>query len=424
MPVSKEIFKSLVQAAAESILIVDTHGRIVWHNDQLQMLFGYAADELLGQPVEILVPAELREHHAEQRQGFFSLPRHRPMGEKQSLRGQRKDGQTFPLEVSLSFAGSGDEMRVMAMIQDVSARRQMETSLRRSEGRYRAMTDDVLDSSAVGTLVFDAENRVVWFNRAFGAFFSLHRQAWPGRSRSELLREGIAPRLSDLRQLAPLEQLAASASPTHFECHLAADDNLPELWLDCHSQPIVNGLYRGGRIDHFYDITLIKQLEEAREAQFQDHIRELEREIDQMSRLVKPETIPVTSELMGVEPLQRHLPEVFNELVDEYAELLGQALENRVVETGVDVSGRLSRLGENLGFLRGTPRDLIDVHRCVLAAYQSSERPERLRGLIAEGQLLLIELMGNLALFYRRKAVLLQPNDALPTTKAGELHGN
>lgn len=129
-------FRALLEAAPDAIVKVDPSGHIVLMNRATETLFGYTRDELLGQPVEILVPAASRGAHIGQRTGYWKNPQTRPMGRGLTLSGVRKDGTEFPVEISLSPIDAGGEMRVVAIIRDVAERRRIEQEMRAMEDRF------------------------------------------------------------------------------------------------------------------------------------------------------------------------------------------------------------------------------------------------------------------------------------------------
>ncbi len=116
-------FRGLLEAAPDAILAVDADGRIVLVNAQAERLFGYRRDELMGEPVDILVPEGARDVHPEHRKSYLADPRPRPMGAGRELTGRRKDGSEFPAEISLSAIETEDGLLVAAGIRDVTERR-------------------------------------------------------------------------------------------------------------------------------------------------------------------------------------------------------------------------------------------------------------------------------------------------------------
>jgi PAS domain S-box-containing protein len=122
---SEEQFRSVLEAAAEGILVTDSIGDIVLVNREIERQFGYSREELIGAPVEILLPEVLRKVHIEHRKGYTEHPDIRSMGAGRELMGRRKDGTEFPIEVSLSYTQS-DELLIMAFIVDITERKQIE----------------------------------------------------------------------------------------------------------------------------------------------------------------------------------------------------------------------------------------------------------------------------------------------------------
>jgi len=129
------------------MVAVNPEGLIVQANSQTLKLFGYSRDELLGQTVEILVPLGQREMHRHHRALFEEQPATRAMGARMDLRGRRKDGSEFPLEISLSPVPIEGGILVLTAIRDISERRRIEDELRRAQEALQAATDRQLQES-------------------------------------------------------------------------------------------------------------------------------------------------------------------------------------------------------------------------------------------------------------------------------------
>jgi PAS domain S-box-containing protein len=125
-----EKFRGLLESAPDPIVIVDQHGLIRIVNRQLESVFGYSRDEILDQPVEVLLPERFRGMHHGHRTDYMHRPHTRPMGIGLELFGRRKDGSEFPVEISLSPMHSGPELLVTSIIRDLTGRKQVEERLR------------------------------------------------------------------------------------------------------------------------------------------------------------------------------------------------------------------------------------------------------------------------------------------------------
>jgi two-component system cell cycle sensor histidine kinase/response regulator CckA len=120
---------TVLEASPNAVLAVDAQARITYANRLAETTFGYARDELLGQPVEVLLPDRVRARHVAHRDGFLEHPNARPMGIGLDLAGRRKDGSEFPVEISLSPVDTPDGMSVFATVVDITARKAMESQL-------------------------------------------------------------------------------------------------------------------------------------------------------------------------------------------------------------------------------------------------------------------------------------------------------
>lgn len=186
MPVSElssEALLQVLEGAPDSIVLADAEGRIRFANLQTERTFGYAKGELIGQPIELLVPRALRTGHVALRERYMAEPVARPMGVHSELSAQRKDGRTFPVEVSLSPVRTAHGDFVAGAIRDVSERKRQEATTRLADERLRSAVDSIQTMFAL----FDAEDRLVLCNSAFRQLFEASVGPVVERSFCELL---------------------------------------------------------------------------------------------------------------------------------------------------------------------------------------------------------------------------------------------
>ena len=161
-------FRQVVEAAPNAMVMIGRAGEIVMVNAQAERAFGYTRAELVGQPVEMLVPERFRARHPELRQTFFFDPKPRPMGAGRDLYGVRKDGSEFPVEIGLNPIETDEGTMVLSAIVDITQRKAAELALRESERRFR----QVVEAAPNAMVMIGRAGEIVMVNaqaeRAFG----------------------------------------------------------------------------------------------------------------------------------------------------------------------------------------------------------------------------------------------------------------
>lgn len=149
---AQERFRHAVESAPNAMVMVDSSGNIVLVNEQTERLFLYSREELLGQKVDILVPARYRAKHPAYRESFFANPQIRSMGSGRDLYGERKDGSEFPIEIGLNPIETEEGRFVLSAIIDITERRRSEAALRDRTQVMRLTADVGLAVNRTGSV--------------------------------------------------------------------------------------------------------------------------------------------------------------------------------------------------------------------------------------------------------------------------------
>ena len=173
-----------------------------------------------------------------------------------------KNERTYDL-IDTPMTLSDGSIGKLEIFRDIHDRKRAEDALRESEEKYRSLTNDVLDSSAIGVFLLDSDFRVVWVNQALERYFGLRRDEVVGKDKRQLIRERIADIFQDPEIFTEkvFNTYDDNTYIENFECHVLANGEREERWLEHWSQPIRTGLYAGGRVEHYSDITEQKQTE-------------------------------------------------------------------------------------------------------------------------------------------------------------------
>ena len=158
---SEDRFRAVVESAPAGLVMVDRQGVIVLANDRVGRLFGYRVDELMGQPIELLVPESLRSEHLELRTAYLKSPDARRLGKGRTLTARRKDGSVFPVEIDLNPISTEGGEYVLSLISDITDRERARIEIEESERRFR----NIADSTPLGLWVCDEQSACVWLNK-------------------------------------------------------------------------------------------------------------------------------------------------------------------------------------------------------------------------------------------------------------------
>ena len=149
----QRLFEKLFEQAPDSVLVVDATGHIMQTNAQLEQSFGYQRAELIGQPLETLIPERFRTLHHDHRHAYGMSPHRRRMGLGLELYGRRKDGSEFPVDIMLNPVDTGEQQVVLCVIRDISGLKEAEEALRRSEQEKRYLADELVTTHQFDRLI-------------------------------------------------------------------------------------------------------------------------------------------------------------------------------------------------------------------------------------------------------------------------------
>ena len=179
-PKESGLCDAVIETAAQAILAVDEAGRVVLANAMFETMFGYTRDEILGRPLETLIPERNRKDHLAHRARWASNPTNRPIGLGMDLTALRKDGVEFPVDITLSQAVTSEENLSVAFITDITERKRTEAALRESEERLR-LAQEV---AHVGTFDWDIQAGVNHWTPELEAMYGLPPGGFAGTQES------------------------------------------------------------------------------------------------------------------------------------------------------------------------------------------------------------------------------------------------
>ena len=169
-------FKNVIDAVPIGLVMVDQEGKILLTNQELEKQFGYTADEMLGNSMEMLLPERYRDRHPSLRAGYLQRPQSRAMGMGRELFGRQKSGAEFPVEIGLNPIETGAGLAVIASISDISIRKRLEANFKQ-----------IVDASPVGNLMVDNHGTIQLVNPRLCQLFGYEPHELVGKSLEILL---------------------------------------------------------------------------------------------------------------------------------------------------------------------------------------------------------------------------------------------
>jgi PAS domain S-box-containing protein len=214
---------SFLEAVPDATLVVNRDGIVLQANSQIENLFGYTRDELIGQPVEMLVPDRQRLQHHHHRQGFVAQPKVRRMGAGLDLFGRRRDGSEFPVEISLSPVMTDSGILVLSAIRDISDRKRIEEELRRAHTeleqrkdrqlwQYQSRLALIVDSSQDAIIGKNLDGIVTHWNKGAEHIYGYTAEEVIGKSITILAPPERADEIAQI-----LETVREGKGVEHFE---------------------------------------------------------------------------------------------------------------------------------------------------------------------------------------------------------------
>jgi PAS domain S-box-containing protein len=269
------LFGSLPDILPDALIVVNQQGLIVLANQQTAKMFSYQREELLGAPVELLIPSRYRHQHVEDRQKFFKEPKQRAMGARRNLFGLRKDGTEFPVEISLSPFPTADGLVVISTIRDISERVRLEK-------RYRTLIEGIPAVTFMAAL--DAGLSELYVSPQIEALLGFTQEEWLGDP--ILWYKQLHPD-DKKRWHDEFAQTCAYGKPFRAEYRFIARDGRV-VWVLGEAKVVSSDdgrpLFMQGIA---FDITLMKQAEE----QLRAHKEELEQLVAERTRKLEEKIV-------------------------------------------------------------------------------------------------------------------------------------
>jgi PAS domain S-box-containing protein len=307
-----ELFRLAVESAPNAMVMINHTGHIELVNSQTEILFGYHRDELLGQPIEILVPERFRQQHPAERARFLKTPMVRAMGVGRELYGLRKDGSEFPVEIGLNPIQTDEGFFVLSAVIDITERK-------RAEERFRI----AVESAPNAVVMINQDGHIVLVNSQTEQLF--------GYSRDELLGQSIDILVPErFRRMHPDYRRDFFVQPTARAMGVGRD--LYGLRKDGTEFPVEIGLTPVTTDDGVFVLSAIVDITERKriEEQLQHYIAELERSNKELDAFAYVASHDLKAPLRAMDSLAQWIAEDAEDVLPADSRRHLQTLRQRV----------------------------------------------------------------------------------------------
>lgn len=378
--------RQIVTENADGIIVVDGEGVVRFLNPAATSILGRHHDDLLGQN--------------------FGYPVLR--GERAEIDLIHPDGAHHIAEMRVVDTEWDSDQAQLISLRDITEHRRAQQALRDAE----AFNWAILNSLTVHLAVLDASGTIIAVNEAWRDFARANGDPdlhWTGIGVNYLT---VCQHASgDWAEEAPqvvegMRAVLTGAMPS-FELEYPCHSPDEERWFQLRVVPL--RAERPGLLIAHTDITIQRQMARAAaEAEaLRERLRAIERELHDVERISRSE--PITARRLTVAPLRQRSPTIFSQCVEGYRSLLDEALQHRAKHTQPSAVD-LRQLGERLGAHDSAPRDVVDVHLTAVRAAAAEAPQAKQQAYLEEGRLLVLELMGHLAAYYRTRVLENRPD--------------
>ena len=387
---NKEVFQRLMEVVRDGVVFLDFDGNITFANICFARMIGESYQDLLGARFESFVAEGDQDHVIE----AFTRLSTGQVDVSIPVQLKTKFDNLLSIIISASPIYYKTEYRgILAVISDI-------TEISAVRERVELLANLVENAQYDIIFVVTTMGQIMQCNSLANRSFGYSQSEMLSRDMQSLLASHTDPQWS-----AIMESTREAASWRGELVAVSKDKNEFPVEITVSRPTDADKVSNTNVICIMRDLTERKKAEKlAAEAQEQ-RIQDLEREIKKLDYLTTEKSTPVTSRMFGSGPLRETAPQVAAEIGSEYGVILDQALIQRGYKTENLTAEQVRTMATRLGGLRASPRDVVEIHAQALREKIKSAPPQKARAYIEEGRLLVLELMGHLAAFYRVRAL-------------------